>query len=321
MSQDGVTEKNERLSVIIPYAQEWPMSVFTIRSVMEELEGRVDYEILAVDNWCPELEEQIKKSGAKRDRTGEHLDALQKGYPWLRSLHYEEKLSHWQSKNYAVAHSTGKFLWFCDAHVAVRRDSLFNMYNYYKEHYEELNGTLHLPLSYHIMESHRLIYKLVTALERGEVHYSFTGYRVAEEPYRVPCMSTCGMMMTRDLFIELGGWPVQLGIYGGGENFINFTLAVLGKTVNIFPGKQLCHHGDKRGYHWNGDDYVRNRTIANYIFGGVDLARRFIDNRKGSKRVLYNILNDVLDTCETHRNLIEEKQVISIEDWIAQQSR
>ena len=305
------------LSVIIPMAQEWPMSAFTVRSVMEELEGRVDYEILTVDNWCPELEAQIKKSGALKDRSADHFDALQKGYPWLKSLHYDKKLSHWQAKNYAVSQSKGKFLWFCDAHVAVRRDSLFNMFTYYKEHYDELNGTLHLPLSYHIMEYHKLIYKLVTDLTKGEVHYSFTTYRNAEKPYQVPCMSTCGMMMTRQIYDDLGGWPVELGIYGGGENFINYTLAVLGKTVNIFPGKQLCHHGDKRGYSWNGDDYVRNRTIANYLFGGVDLARKFVDNRKGSKRVLYNILDNVLDTCKDHRAFIERNQVMTIEEWIA----
>jgi len=292
------------------------MTVFTIRSVLEELDGRVDFELLAVDNYCPELEEQIKKSGALRDRTGEHLDALQKGYPWLKSLHYDKKLSHWQAKNFAVANSTGKFLWFCDAHVAVRRDSLFNMFTYYKEHYEELNGTLHLPLSYHVMEWRRLIYKLVTDLSRGEVHYSFTGFRSSDKPYRVPCMSTCGMMMTRDLYDLVGGWPKELGIYGGGENFMNFTLAVLGKTINIFPDKQLCHHGDKRGYYWNGDDYVRNRTIASYLFGGVDLARKFVDNRKGSKRVLFKILDDVLNSCAEHKELIESRRVISIEEWI-----
>ena len=100
-------------------------------------------------------------------------------------------------------------------------------------------------------------------------------------------------------------------------NPILTTFDFVGKTVNIFPGKQLCHHGDKRGYSWNGDDYVRNRTIANYLFGGVDLARKFVDNRKGSKRVLYNILDNVLDTCKDHRAFIERNQVMTIEEWIA----
>lgn len=286
--------------------------MFTIRSIAEELDGRVDFEILAVDNWCEFMEAE---QGKKQDKTYEHLKACEKGYPWLKALEYRESLSHWQAKNLAVQQSTGKFLWFCDSHCMVRRDSLFNMFEYYKKHHEALNGTLHLPLSYHIMEYHKLIYKLVWEPEVGNIHYSFSGYRSEDEPYQVPCMSTCGMMMTRELYDQLGGWPVELGIYGGGENFINFTLAVLGKSINIFPGPQLCHHGDKRNYHWYGDDYARNRCIANYLFGGVDLARRFIDNRKGSKRVLYRILNNVLDTCAEHRKLIKDQQVMTIEDW------
>jgi len=302
------------LSIIVPFVLEWPQVVFTIRSIAEELLGRVDFEILAVDNFC----ETIVKQGKTQDKTYDHLVALQRGYPWLKALKYEDKLSHWQAKNLAVSQSTGKFLWFCDAHCAVRRDSLYKMYSYYKEHYEDLNGTLHLPLSYHILEWRKLLYKLVWEPKVGNIHYSFTAYREGDKPYRMPCMSTCGMMMTRELYDELGGWPTELGIYGGGENFINFTLAVLGKNINIFPGDQLCHHGDKRGYHWYGDDYARNRCIANYMFGGVDLARTLMDNRRGSRRVLYQIFNNVLDTCEEQRKMIEAKQVMTIEDWAQQ---
>ena len=260
----------------------------------------------------------MAKQGKEKDKTGDHIIACGRGQPWLKAMAYTDKLSHWQSKNLAVKASKGKFLWFCDSHCMVRRDSLFNMFQYYREHHEELNGTLHLPLSYHIMEYHKLIYKLVWEPAIGNIHYSFTGYRDEKKPYRMPCMSTCGMMMTRQLYDDLGGWPVELGIYGGGENFINYTIAVLGKNINIFPGPQLCHHGDKRQYHWYGDDYVRNRCIANYMFGGVDLARTFVDNRKGSRRVLYKILNNVLDTCEAQRNHIKSQQVTTIEEWSKQ---
>jgi hypothetical protein len=130
-------------------------------------------------------------------------------------------------------------------------------------------------------------------------------------------MSTCGMMMTRDIYDELGGWPTELGIYGGGENFINFTLAILGRTVNIFPAGPLFHHGEKRGYHWNGDDYTRNRTIATYMFGGRDLAARFIKNRRGNPDILQRILEDVLKKTRPHREMIITKQKLSIEDWLS----
>jgi glycosyltransferase involved in cell wall biosynthesis len=302
------------LSIIVPFCLEFPTVVFTLQSIAQELKNRVDFEVIAVDNFCNEVAQQ--SGGKQPDRASEQLPAVQRGNPWLKALKYETKLSHWQAKNLGVQHSSGKFLLFIDAHCVVSRDSIFNMLQYYREHHEQMDGTLHLPLTYHILEWHSLIYKLVDNREAGEVHYSFTGFRDSPEPYEVPCMSTCGMMMSRKLYDLLGGWPVELGIYGGGENFMNFVLAILGKTKWIMPGQPLFHHGEKRGYHWTGDDYTRNRTIATYMFGGEPWAKRFIDHRRGSKEVLYRILNDVIDSCGQHRKQIEQYQQMSIEDWL-----
>jgi len=306
------------LSVIIPYVCEWPLNVFTIRNIAEELRDRVDFEIIAVDNFC----DQVKAQGAEQDRTTEHLEALQRGHKWLKVLRYTDKLSHWQSKNLAIKNASGKFLFFVDSHCVVGRDALFNMFDYYRKTYENLNGTIHLPLTYHIMEYHRLIYKLQADLDRGHVHYSFSAYRDSKAPYEVPCMSTCGMMITKDMLAGVGMWPEQLGIYGGGENFINFTLSVLGKKKWIMPGQPLCHHGDKRKYHWYGDDMVRNRCIATYLFGDKDLALTYVENCKGHKGTLHGIYEDVLgrEDVQAHKKHIDGRKVISIQDWIQQQT-
>ena len=72
-----------------------------------------------------------------------------------------------------------------------------------------------------------LIYKPKLDLEKGALHYSFSRYRRPSDgkPYKVPCMSTCGMLMSRKIMVdELQMWPQELGIYGGGENFINYTI-------------------------------------------------------------------------------------------------
>jgi len=302
------------LSVIVPYCLEYPQVVFTIRSIAEELRDRVDFEILAVDNFCDEVAKQ--GGGKKPDRASEQIPAVARGLPWLKPLKYDAKLSHWQAKNLGVAESSGKFLLFIDAHCIVSRNSIYNMLRVYQEAHEQLNGSIHLPLTYHILEWRKLIYKLVVNLDHGEIHYSFTRYRDREYPYEVPCMSTCGMMITRELYDEVGGWPTELGIYGGGENFMNYTLAVLGKKKWIMPGPPLFHHGEKRNYYWNGDDYTRNRTIATYIFGGEELATRFIQHRKGNPRVLQAILEDVLNKCKNHRKMIKDRQAISIMDWL-----
>lgn len=267
------------------------------------------------------LEKQIKRGDQGRwfeDPGGAQLKGMTRSYPWLKYLEYTDKLSHWQAKNLGVQNSEGKFLMFIDAHCMIRRDSIIKMFNCYRDNYGELNGTLHLPLSYHIIEARKLIYKLGGDPEKAWYHYSFTNYREAEEPYEVPCMSTCGMMITRELYDLVGGWPVELGIYGGGENFLNFTFAVLGKRKHIMPGKQLCHHGSGRGYHWNYNDHLRNRIIATYMFGGTDIARRFTENAKGRPKVLFKMFNEVIDNeaCSKHRALIKANQVTTIDEWL-----
>ena len=303
-----------KLSVIIPAASEWPTAPFTVRSIYEELKGRVDFEILYVDN-------SMKPDGKEDDKAYNQMVGVSRGLPELVPLKYSAKLSHWQAKNHAISKSTGDILWFCDAHCAISRDALFKMYNYFSANHEEINGTLHLPLTYHIMEYHKLIYKLAGKFDKGEAHYTFSAYRPPWEDrhFKVPCMSTCGMMMTKALYHELGGWPTALGIYGGGENFLNYSLAVIGKTVNIMPGDALYHHGDKRGYSWNFDDHLRNKFIATYCFGGKEFVELFKENSKGRPEQKQNILDSVLknNPCIAHRELIKSKQVVTIQDWWA----
>ena len=302
-----------KLSVVMPFCNEYPQVIFTVQAVAQSLLGRVDFELIAINNYC----EEVKAQNREQDKGGETIRVCQRGNPWLKYLEYTDKLSHWQSKNLGVKSSTGDVLWFVDAHCAVSRDAIYDMFNYYVENKDKLNGSLHLPLTYKILEWHRLIYKLAGEIEQGNLHYSFTGYRAEKEPYEVPCMSTCGMMISRELYDLLGGWPKELGIYGGGENFINYTLAVLGKSKYIMTGGgTLFHHGEKRGYHWNGDDMIRNRFIANYMFGGDKWLSLMKEHRKGKKEVLQNIYEDVKTTCSKHRQLIKSQQVISIEEWL-----
>jgi len=319
-----------RLSIIIPFADEWPQVIFTIQSIAQTLLGRIDFEIIAVDNECKELRDQINKKvdrarqadGGLADdlenksrKSTEAIKACAKYNNWLRYENYSKKLSHWQAKNLGVSVSIGDILWFCDAHCIAGRNSVYDMLIEYEKNYDKYNGTIHLPLTYKILEPRKLIYKLVFKWETAEIHYSFTGFREAQKPYEVSVMSTCGMMISREIFNEIGGWPTELGIYGGGENFINFTTAVMGKKKWIYPLGVLHHHGEGRDYHWYYDDQVRNKMIAMYIYGGETLVRRFIQNTKGRPDTLKNICDDVIQKCKDHRELVKRKQVMTIDQW------
>lgn len=348
-----------KLSVIIPHVLEWPLPAFTVRSIIEELGGRVDFEIIVIDNYCDEVRNQqvdriIKEFDiscgnftkeetqqvkllllserpqkekkdilfemVKNDRTHEQFTYMKKYMPFLKVLQYDKKLSHWQCKNLAIKESTGDILCFIDSHCMVGLYALYDMFKYYEVNHESLNGSIHLPLTYHIVEQKKLVYKLISDPERSIVQYAFTGYNdKGQDVYEVPCMSTCGMMITKKMLVEdIGGWPVELGIYGGGENFINFTMSVLGLKKWIKAGKPLHHHGDGRKYSWNFDDQLRNRCIANFIFGGREFVINFMDNNKGSKEQKLLILDSVLNNASIcqHHQFIQETKVTSIEEWV-----
>jgi len=313
-----------KLSIIIPFCQEHPQIAFTVQSIYCELRNRCDFEIIVIDNYCEELEAQLNKKGEKRDNGSEYMKShASESRPWLKYLSYSEKLSHWNAKNLGVQNSDGEFLWFCDSHCVPSKNALVDMFNHYKTHHAELNGTLHMPLSYMLERPGlELIYKLVADKEQGVVHYSFTKYRNSTVPYPVSCMSTCGMMMTRELYDLLGGWPSELGIYGGGEHFLNFTLATMGKTINIYPSWPLYHYAAPRGYHWNYVDYHRNRCIATYMFGGEEWAYRYIKNIKphdsSGDAMKESIYSTVIGskTCINHRQKLTTQQIISIDDWL-----
>jgi glycosyltransferase involved in cell wall biosynthesis len=336
-------ELKMKLSIVVPFIGEYMQSLFTIQSVAQDLIGRVDFEIIAVNNYCEQARKQSYVSATKamekmfssfrdkgkvtiedmfeihksvyptyEDRSGGAIKACEKLNDWLKYIEYNEKLSHWQAKRIGVENSTGDILMFVDAHCVPSRDSIFGMFNLYQNYMDE--GSMHLPLTYKILESRRLIYKL--KIENDFFYsYSFTGLENDKDIFEVPCMSTCGMMVSRSIYNSIGGWPKGLGIYGGGENFFNYTLAVCDLKKYIYPFGTLFHQGEKRDYHYIFDDMLKNRMISHYLFGGEDLLDKLCMVLKGRMDIINKLKYEVLQSHKDHRELIKQKQKITIEDW------
>ena len=302
------------LSVVIPYVREWPQIAFTIRAIHEELEG-IDHEIIAVDNLQPKMEYD-RGSKMVQGMANQWTTA---GDPWLKYFHKNDKLSHWQCKNFAVKKAQANILWFVDSHCIPGRDSGRSMFRFYEKHWEELDGSVHLPLTYHILEPRQLIYKAVIDTTKGDYAYSFNTYRpnAWEQVQEVPVMSTCGMMIHKNYLEQLGGWPEELGIYSGGEHFINYCQAILGLKKYVWKANPLCHHGDKRGYSWNHYDQRRNRAIASYLIGGEELLVKWVtNNARLSSNETARVINNVQATCREHRDHIKSQQMMTIEEWL-----
>jgi glycosyltransferase involved in cell wall biosynthesis len=317
------------LSIIVPACNELPQIRFTIQSLFNELNGLFDFEIIVIDNHT----EEVTKQGFPHDGTYEAMVKLsEKAAPYIVPLRLENNLSHWNAKNQAIEVAKSDLLFFCDAHVMLSVGSLRRMFAFYSDHWQTINGSFHLPLSYlNDARGNELIYRLVENVDLGMCHYRFTPY-VKHAPnnapyFPVPCMSTCGMMIHKRLLVDvLGKWPSQLGIYGGGENFLNFVQAAIGMTPHVICGEPLYHYAAPRGYRWNHFDWIRNRIIAIFLAGGENWAISCTDaiiksGNRGTPRQLYKVLNEVLDNPENQerRKAIENHPDFRpLETWIDQ---
>jgi len=319
------------LSVIIPHVNEWPQILWTVRSIQQELNRKgINYEIITIDNYC----EEVSLQGHRRDPSEGALKAAMGGNSWLKALTYTEKLSHWNAKIFGIDHAEADILFFADAHTCPARGSVDSMFEHYVDNWKKLKGSIHLPLTYQLLEWHRQIYGLDYDLDKGTLHYRFVSFpKDVDIVFQVPCMSTCGMMIHREYYEAFGGWSPELGIYGGGENLINFAMGMLGLKKWIYrPGTLFHHAGDPKGwnkigtnrrYHWYWLDHLRNRTIAAYIYGGKEWAEKFLSNCDGvntefkGKTILEILLDDVFESCEEHRSIVKSAQVFTVEEWVS----
>lgn len=328
---------SRKLSVIMPFVND-PWVAFTLQSIILELQpADFSWEVIVVNNWCDRVARQAMLTSLccghplnrqevnqmiykEDDRWGHKLKDLCAIHPQTTYTVYSDKLSHWNAKNHGVKESTGDILFFIDSHCVIPKNTLCDLFNLYCYGQYSIHGSLHLPLAYiGDAPGKALVYKPVVDESKGEYHYSFTKYRYNTDPIEVPCMSTCGMMIAKNIFNSFGGWPSELGIYSGGEHFLNYVMATLGYKKYVAPLPPLYHEGkEKRGYSSDASDMIRNRFIASYMIGGDSLLELYATHSKGRPEVKANYISEIKQLCKSQRQAIESKQVITITDWWAQ---
>lgn len=344
-------------SIIMPFCNEVPQCLFTIQSLIEELDGFCKYEILAIDNMSDQYincqtdadydGKTIKigdhsRSFPVRQREFFHQKVFNKKLNMevdrfigtyffkkgiVKYLQYDARQGHWQAKNYGIANSTGKYLFFIDAHCVMKRDSLRKMIQFLRDRPNEKIGGVHAYINY-MLDSHSLEYKP----QKKTFGYQFCSAQTVwqdlpngkkravrrPEPYQVCVMSTCGMLTPRSAIEALGGWNKELGIYGGGESYINWKQSTCGWSHWIHPECECWHWAEKRGYSWNHTDFVRNSFIAAYCVGGDEFLNQQVELRcqKDRPEVIERLAADIRENCTDDMEFIRNNQIISFNDYI-----
>jgi len=276
------------ISAIIPCCNEYPQVLFTVQSILEA-----------------GADEVIVVSNMSTDKTNSYFNTLRN--PRVKFFIKDDQLSHWQAKNLGIEKAKGDYLFFVDAHCIINNEALSSLIEVCNE-----TAIAHCVLHY-MLDGRKLIYKP----RFEQFNYRFCNEPNKSEPYKVPVMSTCGMMCSRSVIDKYGGWNKELGIYGGGEAYINWKLSVCGVDHIIQPKARCWHYAEKRGYSWNYLDYMRNEFIAAYCVGGEKWLGKLIEQRKqkGSDPIDETAM-DVIAKCKDDREFIEKNQVMTFDEYV-----
>ena len=309
------------LSIIIPHFHEHPQLIFTLQSLINELECTdVCYEIILIDNAPTAQHDHVELDSVKYIEKKQNEGCLKR----VISLSYTDSLSHWQAKNLGIKSAVGDLLLFLDAHVIVSPGAIKGMINHFNTLPE--HSLLHLPIAYMLDNKQNfLMYELVSDLEKGLVDYKFALVLTEASAFETACMSTCGMMISTETMVDkFNGWPSSLGSYSGGEHYTNFVGAVLGIRKFILNAGAVYHYAAPRSYDLSYEDVYRNRAIATYLIDGEEMLNRYLDNighgRRGriSLRAVNKIRVEIPDIPELQerRQYIKINTTISIDAWI-----
>jgi hypothetical protein len=323
------------LAIIIPFAGEFPHLPWTLQSVMDAFGLQIDYEVLAVDNYC----EDARRHGVKINPIPECNSAgicqklIDDGEaPWLRLLKYDAKLSHWGAKNHAVRNTKAPYLMFMDAHCALPAFGLPAIIQSMMDE-DARDYSVHFSIANFVRNDPRF-YRMVYNEKVGLLHYENQPathdypWNKSRYVFPVPCASTCGMICHRSLIEDvLEFWPEELGPYGGGENLFNFVMALTGKEVRMNMNIKPIRHF-ATGRHWardytiTNDEWFRNRVIATFLIAGEEWLFKLIEHSKSmfcfSDRVCMQTEILGSDNLQARRERIKEKSIRSIEDFIDQ---
>jgi glycosyltransferase involved in cell wall biosynthesis len=239
----------KKVSVIIPSRNEHKNLLWTLQAAMADLEG-IDFELIPVLNMCDPAERE----------------ALEKYWPFQKGrgkvVVYDEKPSCWQARNAGADAATGRYLLFLDSHVIPKAGSFRGLIDFH----DGWKGVAHCALNYWLEPEERALYGY--SWQPDKFWGNWTRHKPEFPDYRVPLSGTSSSLIDREVFIEVGGFHPGLGIYGGGETYIDLLVQRFGYSVRMHPRFRLWHLTEKRGYAWNNEDFRHNFMLAAMVLGG-----------------------------------------------------
>lgn len=289
-----------KLSIIIPSRGEFTNLKFTMQSMIDKLLGPFgvgEFEILAGMNFPTDVE-----------------------WAWLHKLAWtklgvivpvrqDEVASCWQTRNACMKVAKGDYLFFADSHIITKADSLVRAIEWHKG----WKGMLKFGNNYMLEVPYRVCYQYRWQPEKFWGAWS----RVApESPDYHIMMGGSHHMTDRSVYEEIGGWNPHLGIYGGGEPYMDFKMQMFGYPIRCYPEFQVYHLAERRGYAWNNDDLWRNFMVAAWAIGGEEAIAPLVANYTKACKGVERYLDRLVELKAEAQSLAEPDRV-----WIAEHAK
>ena len=304
------------ISVVIPARNEHPQATFTLQRIWDELEGSgLDWETIIVDNLSDD-----RTSSFCKDRYW-HVEGRHK------IVHYDDSASCWGARNAGVAQAEGRLVFLFDAHVLVSTHLLLLHFAAMEDHpsatilYSPViwmgDSKKHTCYGYSLGENCEHLYRKFWG--------SWTRQKRSDSPYRIPMSGTAGVCIRREFLERVGGWPEELRVYGGGEQWISLLCWMLGGECWVHPGTYLYHLADRRGYSdGTNETHFFNKCLVAYALGGekwlnVVVGRRMATSSLCYHPAFYKLAEEAKAAGQKYREWVDANKVYTLDEVLERQ--
>lgn len=295
------------VSVIIPARNEFPQIVFTIQSILNDLESFLkpsEYEIIICANACDDWWKSDKSKRAVLGTT-EYMSTMG-GYS-RRTIRYliDPIAANHTTRNRGVEMARGKYVFLSDAHMSYKPGYFKRM----MQTIDETGGLVHSAIgwlgAFPVNKSNGIAYTIKLG---EEIKGTWNNYLLVENDwFYIPAQGHCCLGFLREQFLKFKGYPEYHRCYGGGEFYLDMKWWMFGSNVVVEPRAIGYHLRSVRGYSYNYDDYMHNVMAIGLALGMDDWAERaYINwNKRGRPEVMQRLW------AEAKREVVQDKEFIA----------
>lgn len=246
------------LSVIIPACNEHPQATFTLQSIWDQLERtHYDWETIIVDN-------------NSTDDTGTYAEKKYWGKKGRHKvIRYDKRTSQWGAIDAALEVATGEVIFHFDAHVVISHGLFRRQMGAFQKNPDI--PVLYTPVVWMGDTPKHALYGYHLDNFHNNHWGDWSGRKGSDsEPFMVPISGMAGSAFRHDYLKQINGWPKQLQVYGGGEQWVAFLAWMMGLSCWSHPRTYLYHYHAPRGYRTGNEDQLFNKALVMYALGGEE---------------------------------------------------